>query len=1061
MEAETMSDLRSRAVLAAVAACIALCVLAPFAARAGTTGSIQGFVTDANGHAIVGADISVVSPTFSTRTVTGPNGFYAVNGLPVDTYRVAFSKEGFQAQVLAGITVVQDQAVRLDGRLAAEALKTLAHVSVRGQSSIVQPTQTSDTYTVNQNLMDNINGTPQDPNGFNAIEALPGITTDNTGFPTIRAGASNDVGYEYDGVDNTDVVTGEFLNGLSLNGARSIQLSTGGYDVSNGNTNSGVINQVVKRGAYPGAGQATIRVSSELYSHELSFDYGNATPDNRFSYYISYGGQRDGQGYGDLRSTLPLTVGWDTYASTDDDVANLFYHFGKNNEDEIQLLSDTTSVSDLFGNLVNQNIAPYATDNGDVQYGTEIFTDRAGDTLPVFASDFTTLFPGQVALDQTIGLTDTQNYNSQISKLAFKRQLTASSFADVRLFQTRENWVNRYPYDAGSFTDEYFNLQTLGTGVGFDYDSQLSAAHSIGIGGDYTYYNSLVYGGIPSLEPFDAPLEAYYISPLNAELNAALIAMHERHQAIYPTDPSQAPLTQYPSDFNYTNDPVERADLFAKDLYQPNARFTADVGLRYDTEIYRLPADAASQNFSYVVDDAGNYDMVPGATIGPDVTRPSQISPRAALSYQVDPKDVIRFSYGKNIEFEPESGIENKYVVPASYANCNIADGCFVPLQGYSATCANGFDPANGDVRCNNISNLYQQTIIDENTNNFASYTPVLPQRAVNADFSIEHEFPDSLELKISPYYRKGTDYVVGTSSLLFTLPSGKPIFGPAHETNAGVNENTGVEFDLQKESASGLDGFLNFTYDNTLANYDSDYFPTVNDAALAAGHFFHVDYVAPVTGNLNLSYDTPGGQGWHLAVEVPYESGYRYGVGKKLFIFANACDPTKPAIPVEVLNTDVAEECSGGTTSDAYYFTDPTNPGTAFAPIITGSRGTPEGDDPGSLLGNPIALVNIEIAHDIGKGANNFIAGFRVDNLLGNYTLNQPGNFGSNNPFYINNGLGGYGPGSGNNYDACTTPGQTFGCEPFSYNYSALPYENEPAGAQPRQFTFFLSAKY
>lgn len=1030
------------------------------AARAGTTGSIQGFVTDTGGHPVAGAEVSVSSPTFATRTITGPNGFYAVNGLPVDTYRISFSKDGYSPQIFAGVTVVQDQVVRLNGQLAVEQVKTLAHVSVRGQSSIVQPTQTSDTYTVNSNMMQNITGTPQDPNGFAAIEALPGVTTDNSGFPTIRAGEENDVGYEYDGVDDTDPVTGQFLNSLSLNGARSLQLSTGGYDVSNGNTNSGVINQVVKRGAYPGAGQATLRVSSQLYSHELSFDYGNATPDNRFSYYFSYGGQRDGQGYGDLRTTLPLTVGWDTFGSTDDTVGNFYYHWGKNNANELQFLSDTTSVSDSFDNLVNWNSAPYATANGNVLLGSEIFTDTAGATLPVFASNYTTLFPGQAALDQNIGLIDTQNYCSQISKLAFKRQLSASSFADVRLFQTVENWVDRYPYNTGSFTDNYFSLQTRGTGLGFDYNAQLSSAHALGIGAEYTYYNSLVWNEYPSFEPFASPLEANYIAPLNAALNAALDAMGEGSQAIYPTNPGQAPLTAYPNDSNYQNDPVQPMDIFVKDNYQPNDRFTADIGVRYDEQNYRLPANAAAQNFSYIIDDSGNYDEVPGPALGADVTRPSQISPRLALSYQLDAKNVVRFSYGKNIEYEPESGIENKYLEPASYAACNIADGCFVPLPGYSPTCVNGRDPSNGGARCNNISNLLQQTIIDENTNNFASYTPVLPERAVNYDASFEHDFGHDLELRISPYYRKGVDYVVSTSSLLFTLPSGRPIFGPSHETNAGVNENTGVEFDLQKESNSGLNGFLDFTYDNTLANYDSDFFPTVNDAALAANHFFHVSYVAPVTGTLNLSYDQPNG-GWHIAMDMPYESGYPYGVGKKVYVFANACDPSLPAVPVEVLNTDLAENtCGPGTSSDAYYFTDPTNPGTVFAPNITGSRGTAEGDDPGTARGNPIATINLEIAHDIGHAPNNLIAGFRVDNLLGNDSLDQPGNFAANNPYYINNGIGGYGAGSGINPNACA-PGQTLGCEPFMYNYTALPYENEPAGAQPRQFTFFLSAKY
>jgi hypothetical protein len=1017
-------------------------------------------VTDASGHALADVQVSVASPTFATTTVTGPTGFYAANGLPVDTYRVAFSKSGYQPQVLSGVTVVQDQVVRLNVKLS-EALKTLAKISVRGQASIVQPTQTSDTYTITQNLLENINGTPQDPNGFAAFNSLPGVTTDNGGYPVIRGGASNDVGYEYEGVDNTDVVTGQFLNGLSLNGTRSIQLSTGGYDVSNGNTNSGVINQVIKRGAYPGSGEATIRASRPVFSHELSFDYGNATPDNRFSYYLSFGGQRDGAGWGDLTSTLPLTEAFGTFTVTDDDVLNLYYHSGKNNSNEFQFLSDLTFGRYVFGQLVDQSTVPYGSANGNVKLGLQL-TDRSGSPLflngnPVTEADFLTLYPGQRSINQVIGYTDDQSFNSIIDKLAFKKQLTASSFADVRLYKAVENLITRYPYNFGSFTDTYQDLQTQGTGLGFDLDVQRGIAHSIGIGGDYTFFKSLLFALFPTFEPTAMPLEATYIAPLNAQRNAALIQMGEPGQAKFQTNPALAPLLTFPSDASYVDDPVQRFDLFVKDLYQPSDRFTADVGLRLDQQIYHLPADAAAQNISYYIDDNGNYVTFPGSPIGADVTRPSQISPRLALSYKLSEKNVFRVSYGTNIEFEPESGIENKFRIDPALANCSISNGCFVPLPGYPGhVCGPAGGCKNPGPATNNISNLYQQILIDENTNNFQQYTPVKPQRAINLDASIEHEFGGGLELKISPYYRKGTDYVVGTSQLLFTLASGTPVFGPSHFINAGINKSYGVEFDLQKETGRGLNGFLNFTWDNTLANYDSDFFPTVDAAALASGHLFHVSYVAPVTGTLNFSYDTPSG--WHAEMNMPYESGYRYGVGKKVYVFANICDQSLPAVPVQVLNTDLARNtCAPGSAQDAYYFTDPANPGTVFAPNITVSRGTPDGDDSGTLHGNPIALVSISLAHDLW---HRYLVGFRLENVLGNYTLNQPGNLGSNNPYYVNNGLGGFGPGSGSNPNACS-PGQTLGCEPFMYNYSPLPYEIEAATAAPRVWTFFVSMKY
>ncbi len=238
----------------------------------------------------------------------------------------------------------------------------------------------------------------------------------------------------------------------------------------------------------------------------------------------------------------------------------------------------------------------------------------------------------------------------------------------------------------------------------------------------------------------------------------------------------------------------------------------------------------------------------------------------------------------------------------------------------------------------NHVTNLYQQVMLDLTTNNFAQYTPLLPQTAVNYDFSYEHEFGQGIEMRITPYYRKGSNYFVGNQPLLFLLPSGTPVFGPLKQQNAGINENTGVEFALQRNATYGFSGLLDATYDNTLANYDSDFFPTVNAAALAADHFYHVTYVAPVSGTFNLVYNTPGG--FHASTTMSYVSGYRYGVGKKTFVFGANGQPE------QVLNTDLAS-----TPSQAYYFTDLTNPGTIENPNITASRGTPEGDDPGTLI--------------------------------------------------------------------------------------------------------------
>jgi len=1031
---------------------------AAVATEAITTGEIQGFVSDAEQHPVDDVHISASSPSGGAQTTTLSNGFYSLNGLALDTYTVTFSKNGFLTQEISGVTTAQDQATRVNARLQAGP-KTLARIAVRSSTSLAQPTVTANTYVVDSTRLDAIQGTPQDENGYQAVTRLPGVTTDNTGSITIRGGEGTDIAYTYDGVSQVDPITGFFYNSLSLNGTRSIQLSTGGYDVSAGNTNSGVVNQIIKRGTYPSQGQATIRVMSPFYGHELSFDYGGATSDNRFSYYFGFAGLNNAVMYGDGKAILPLQLGNSTFNTNYDNVLNLFYHFGQGDKNELQLLSNLSGGTPSNNYIANPPLAPYASHNGNVQASSDPFgLCNASRSSPfpacntaVLQSSYTTLFPGQAAYSQNTNAFDTNTFNSIIDKLNFKRQLTPSSFIELRLYRAGYNLVFWNPYNHGSFSDFYASVQNTKLGEAFDYTSQVSSQHEVSTGGDAAYFANDGFGAnSPSLEPVFEPLEdlgcrqiiaaitlgmltptgnfhstpgvgGCYIAPFNNALNAAVPGLD------LPTDPAHAPMQTYANDFLYITNPVHQYNVWAKDRYQPNQRLTITFGLRWDYESIPIPADASILNTTYYFNDAGDVVTVPGQPIGSDVTRPEQLSPRVAASYQFDARDSLRFSFGKNVAFAPlYGGLERPFHVSSSLRNCSIANGCFHKLPGYGTT--------------NFVTNLYQQVNIDLTTNMGQQYASVLPQRAVNIDFSYEHDFGNGLEMRITPYYRKGTDYAIQSQPLLFTLPTGTPVFGPTQFQSNGINETTGVEFALLRNGELGFSGLLDGTYNNTQANYDGDFFPNVNNAQVAAGHFIHVTYVAPVVGTLNLAYNTRSG--WEALATVQYQSGYRYGVGRKTFVFIDGR-------PTQVLNTDLATS-----SSQAYYFTNPASPGSIQNPNIVASRGTPEGSDPGTLFTPATALVNVALSHFIGK-SNGVEVGVRAENLLGNFTPTViPANV-----YYVPQGNGGFGPGSGINTNACA-PGQTFACEPFMFNQSKYPYEYELDGS-PRLYTFFISVKY
>src|ERR1700686_2685351 len=93
--------------------CIGIIALIATPAKDGTTGSIQGHVTDEAGHSMAGVSVPAASPSGHFSTTSDAGGFYSLNGLPVDTYTVTFSKDGYQSSAIPGITVVQDQPSRV------------------------------------------------------------------------------------------------------------------------------------------------------------------------------------------------------------------------------------------------------------------------------------------------------------------------------------------------------------------------------------------------------------------------------------------------------------------------------------------------------------------------------------------------------------------------------------------------------------------------------------------------------------------------------------------------------------------------------------------------------------------------------------------------------------------------------------------------------------------------------------------------------------------------------------------------------------------------------------
>jgi len=85
------------------------------------TGQITGTVKDATGAVVPGATVTVVSELTGSRreAVTGREGNYSIPLLPVSTYSVTASLQGFRAAKRTGIRLFVDQVARVLADLAA------------------------------------------------------------------------------------------------------------------------------------------------------------------------------------------------------------------------------------------------------------------------------------------------------------------------------------------------------------------------------------------------------------------------------------------------------------------------------------------------------------------------------------------------------------------------------------------------------------------------------------------------------------------------------------------------------------------------------------------------------------------------------------------------------------------------------------------------------------------------------------------------------------------------------------------------------------------------------
>ncbi|MBV8339166.1 MAG: TonB-dependent receptor [Candidatus Eremiobacteraeota bacterium] len=1136
---------------------------------AGTTGSIEGKVSDQNGNGLAGAKVTAASQAQHQTATTGTNGFYAILNLSPDTYSVTASKDGYDTATVYGTTVVADQATATDIKLR-QTVKTLGHVTTTATSSVVSKTVTGDLYAVNAASIAKAQGASGGAETLysqnSIVGTLPGVNRyavgsgpgyGGQGQISMRGGSPDQVGYELDGIPLNRGF--DFYNGTSFNtnGLASLEVYTGGAPADAGRAMSGYVNEVIQRGRYPGGADFTAVIGSPLYNHTVQADVYGATPDNHFSYYVSTLASNNYVNFGDrsnlantsytvpagdpgcggfnygfdyfgiahgvphvtaggapLNCAVPVTLNQPAsqaaYASTPynalrDTAANLHWTFVHNglNDDLQGLYVIGTTDSTPFGMYGTYGADPSQTTefetgttvapNGIIEWPTGAFYKGAVGqpysrslltplTWPTSGGSVTNC-PATGGVNGATGLPfcggempsnfqDNQTTQYAIEKVAYTHSLTQSSFLRVYGYQMYSAWTLNQPIN-GFVGFSFYQLHDNATGAGLNYQNQINQQNLLKLTGDWSRDLTLRYNYAPQTVS----------GPTCASGGAAA-----------PCGPGTT-LTSVGIPFSTWNNvtPLDW-DGILQDTFRPNDKMQFDVGLRWDEFGYQLmPQQITGRDglaylseevdgiclagFNYSASDPkvlgpnGNQNcsqlLLPGAAQNPaglakvapggfawsnppSFNSYTALSPRFGATFNVDPRDVVRFSVGR-------------YVQAANSA-----------FQQYTRNPA--FGPGAGTTLLNNFMTGL----------GFGAYHDILPEDSTNYDLSFEHEFNGGYSAKITPYYRD-------TRNQILSIP-----FNPASPSfvtgdNFGNAHISGFEFTLQRPvaAASGIGGTMNATFTNSKIRFNvprggtTSFINVMNGTSAASCS-------TPITlANGTVGLPNTGICGYNNAYGTNYAMLDPNGYYAPSFVMAPTSMTPSYDIAWNINFTPEIKEMgfdvlvpfayvSGNPYGDALQFPDPHCPNTAGGTPVpsnanTGCIAVPAGrsyyggngpdpytgtfDAPGSLKGPSWWTLGLAVSHDIGHNLKASILGTNLVAGVHNqgYPWEQPTQ--QNNVSYADNSF--YSALPLGAFTGILGPGANIGPNPANGYYGNNYYPYSPAGALPyRDWVFSLSMK-
>jgi hypothetical protein len=245
--------------------------------------SLNGTVTDASGSLVPNARVEIVSPAtgLTREALTGPSGVYSIPGLPVGSYDLKVSRDGFRLFEVKGIQLFVGQTRTMDAKLQVGALAT--QVDVQAAAAALE---TSDAQVGNVIESRQLSDIPVNGRNWATLQMLsPGAVNVGGGDQhSIRFNGRglDDNNYTFDGIDATGVQEqaqkADARLNISLESIAEFRVNSSNYTAESGSTGGGQVNAVSKSGTNTFHGGVFEYLRNDVFDARSPFDPSQIPP---------------------------------------------------------------------------------------------------------------------------------------------------------------------------------------------------------------------------------------------------------------------------------------------------------------------------------------------------------------------------------------------------------------------------------------------------------------------------------------------------------------------------------------------------------------------------------------------------------------------------------------------------------------------------------------------------------------------------------------------------------------------------------------------------------------